>query len=111
LIDQRPAVVEDRIRIGDREGDLITGRANRSAIGTLVDRTSRYVRLIHLPDGHRAHHLQAGLVGTMGDLPSQARRSLTWDQGSEMACHDQLADCSSTAWRQVVQVWGRGPTR
>ena len=92
LIDQRPDVVEERTRIGDWEGDLITGRLNRSAIGTLVDRTSRYVRLIHLPDGRRAHHLHAGLVETMGDLPAEARRTLTWDQGSEMACHDQLAE-------------------
>ena len=92
LIDQRPDVVEQRTRIGDWEGDLITGRVNRSAIGTLVDRTSRYVRLIHLPDGRRADHLHVGLVRAMCDLPAEARRTLTWDQGSEMACHDQLAE-------------------
>jgi IS30 family transposase len=49
LIDQRPEIVEQRTRIGDWEGDLITGRVNQSAIGTLVDRTSRFVQLVHLP--------------------------------------------------------------
>jgi IS30 family transposase len=92
LIDRCPEIVEQRTRIGDWEGDLITGRVNQSAIGTLVDRTSRLVRLVHLPEGRRAHHLQAGLVVTMGDLPPEARRTLTWDQGSEMACHDELAE-------------------
>ena len=58
----------------------------------MVDRASRYVQLIHLPDGRRADHLRAGLVETMGDLPVDVRRTLTWDQGSEMACHDQLAE-------------------
>ena len=80
LIDQRPDVVEQRTRIGDWEGDLITGRLNGSAIGTVVDRASRYVQLIHLPDGRRADHLRAGLVDTMGDLPVEARR--TPDMGS-----------------------------
>jgi transposase, IS30 family len=56
---------------------VATGRANRSAIGTLVDRTSLYLRLIHLPDGRRAHHLQVGRVGAMADLPAEARRTLT----------------------------------
>lgn len=59
LIDCRPAVVTERSRVGDWEGDLIVGRASRSAIGTLVDRASRYVRLIHLPDGHSAGQLHA----------------------------------------------------
>jgi IS30 family transposase len=50
----RPAVVEERARIGDWEGDLIVGRSSRSAIGTLVDRRTGYLRLVHLPDGHSA---------------------------------------------------------
>ncbi|MCJ8504302.1 IS30 family transposase, partial [Kocuria flava] len=61
LIDQRPAVVEERVRIGDWEGDLIVGTKGRSAIGTLVDRTSRYVRLVHLPNGHAAQALTEAL--------------------------------------------------
>lgn len=91
LIDQRPAVVEDRVRIGDWEGDLIVGAKGRSAIGTLVDRTSRYVRLVHLPHGHAAQALTDALESLVEHLPQPARRTLTWDQGSEMARHDLVA--------------------
>lgn len=91
LIDQRPAVVDHRNRVGDWEGDLIVGRMSQSAIGTLVDRTSRYLRLVHLPDGHSAERLLAALTAVLEDLPEAVRLTLTWDQGSEMACHDQLA--------------------
>jgi IS30 family transposase len=90
LIDHRPAVVNERNRVGDWEGDLIVGRMSRSAIGTLVDRASRYLRLVHLPHGHRAEHLRAALVPLLDSLPDTARLTLTWDQGSEMARHDQL---------------------
>ena len=86
-------VVEDRARLGDWEGDLIVGRASRSAIGTLVDRRSRYVRLVHLPDGHARRRLPRGhRSDVLAAVPAAARRTLTWDQGSEMAEHDQLAD-------------------
>jgi IS30 family transposase len=91
LIDRRPPVVETRSRLGDWEGDLITGRVNQSAIGTLVDRASRYVKLIHLPEGHSAPALRDALTLTVLDLPPELRRTLTWDQGSEMAHHDQIA--------------------
>jgi IS30 family transposase len=91
LIDRRPPVVETRGRLGDWEGDLITGRVNQSAIGTLVDRASRYVKLIHLPDRHSAESLRDALTLAVVDLPSELRRTLTWDQGSEMAHHDQIA--------------------
>jgi IS30 family transposase len=73
------------------EGDLITGRVNKSAIGTLVDRASRYVKLIHLPSGRSSQELQEALPRAVLTLPTEARRTLTWDQGSEMACHDQIA--------------------
>ncbi|MGK5169480.1 IS30 family transposase [Geodermatophilus sp. CPCC 205761] len=92
LIDRRPAVVEARTRVGDWEGDLIVGRMSRSAIGTLVDRLTGYLRLVHLPDGHRAEQLRRGLLPVLRDLPAQARQTLTWDQGSEMAQHDLLAE-------------------
>jgi transposase, IS30 family len=62
LIDRRPAVVETRTRVGDWEGDLITGRVNKSAIGTLVDRASRYVRLVHLPGGRSSLDLKDALT-------------------------------------------------
>src|SRR4051812_30963346 len=92
LIDARPAVVEARGRIGDWEGDLIVGRSSRSAIGTLVDRRTGYLRLVHLPDGHSAQRLRLAMLPVLTDLPAQARQTLTWDQGSEMACHHLLED-------------------
>ena len=91
LIDQRPPVVDLRTRLGDWEGDLITGRHSRSAIGTLVERRSRFVRLVHLPEGRGADELRDALAKAVADLPGRARCSLTWDQGSEMARHDQIA--------------------
>lgn len=82
LIDQRPRAVESRCRLGDWEGDLIAGRNNRSAIGTLVDRYSRYLLLVHLRAGHGADELRDALGEAVASLPQCARRSLTWDQGS-----------------------------
>jgi transposase, IS30 family len=90
LIDARPAVVEERGRIGDWEGDLIVGRSSRSAIGTLVDRRTGYLRLVHLPDGHSAERLRVAMLPILTDLPAQARHTLTRDQGSEVACHHLL---------------------
>jgi len=85
MIDERPAVVLTPQRIGDFEGDLIL-----SAI-TLVDRATRYVRLVHVPEQRRGEDFAAALAGAMADLPPIARRTLTWDQGVEMARHDLLA--------------------
>jgi len=90
MIDQRPAEADDRIQAGHWEGDLITGASNRSAIGTLVERTTRFTLLVHLPDNHTADATRAGVAAAMGGLPSGLRRTLTWDQGSEMAGHLQL---------------------
>jgi len=91
MIDERPAVVLTPQRIGDFEGDLILGRHGLSAIGTLVDRATRYVRLVHVPEQRRGEDFAAALAGAMADLPPIARRTLTWDQGVEMARHDLLA--------------------
>jgi transposase, IS30 family len=92
LIHRRPPIVETRTRIGDWEGDLIVGKHSRSAIGTLVDRTSRAVRLIHLPYGHGSLAFNEAFGEMLAALPEAARRTLTWDQGSEMARHDVLAE-------------------
>jgi transposase, IS30 family len=91
MIDQRPQEATDREVAGHWEGDLITGESNRSAIGTLVERTSRYVVLLHLPGRHTAKAVRDAVIDAMKDLPAHLRRSLTWDQGSEMALHDEIA--------------------
>lgn len=87
MISQRPAAVEDRAVPGHWEGDLILDKGNKSAIGTLVERQTRYVMLLHLPDGHGAAQVRDRLVEPIGELPQHLRGSLTWDQGSEMAGH------------------------
>jgi IS30 family transposase len=92
LIHSRPEVVETRTRIGDWEGDLIVGRSSRSAIGTLVCRSSRALRLVHLPNGHCADALIEAITPVLQAIPSEARCTLTWDQGSEMARHDLVAE-------------------
>ena len=90
MISERPAEVEDRAVAGDWEGDLITGAANATAIGTLVERHSRFVLLLHLPTDHGAVAVRDAIVETMLTLPEHLRRSLTWDQGIELSEHVQI---------------------
>jgi IS30 family transposase len=104
LISQRPAEAQDRAVPGHWEGDLILG-LERSAIGTLVERSTRFTMLLHLPPmteqgprvkngpalaGHGAEAVRDAIAATITTLPEQLRRSLTWDQGAEMAQHAQL---------------------
>ncbi len=84
-IRDRPAEAADRAVPGHWEGDLILGTANGSAVGTLVERTTRFVILLHLPGTHDAQSVAAAMIAEMSKLPEHLRRSLTWDRGSEMA--------------------------
>lgn len=87
MIAERPSEVEDRAAPGHWEGDLIIG-AGSSAIGTLVERTTGYLILLHLPGRHTAEEVAAAITGKLAGFPYQLRKTLTWDQGSEMGRHD-----------------------
>jgi IS30 family transposase len=89
MISERPAEVADRAVPGHWEGDLIFGK-KMTAIGTLVERHSRYVMLLKLPNGHGAEAVRKAMTKRILTLPAQLRRSITWDQGKEMAQHVQF---------------------
>jgi len=91
-ISERPAEAKDRAVPGHWEGDLIMGStASNSAIGTLVERTTRYVILLHLPEGHGAAAVEAAMATAIAKMPQTLRKTLTWDQGVEMANHARIA--------------------
>ncbi|MPZ51523.1 MAG: IS30 family transposase [Acidimicrobiia bacterium] len=91
MISERPAEVEDRAVPGHWEGDLVMGAGNRSAIGTLVERTTRYVMLLHLPRGRDAAQVREAMTQKIQTLPEKLRGSVTWDQGKEMTQHLQFS--------------------
>ena len=87
MISDRPAEVEDRAVPGHWEGDLILGAGGRSAVGTLVERTTRLTLLLHLPDGRTGVDVEKAMRKAVKSLPKELSRSITWDQGVEMCRH------------------------
>lgn len=109
-ISERPAEVADRAVPGHWEGDLIQGPGNQSAIGTLVERTTRFTILLHLPDRHDAAAVAAAMIREMRHLPEHLRRSITWDRGTEMAHYAkiQLALDAQVFFCDPHSPWQRG---
>lgn len=90
MIKDRPPEVNDRNVPGHWEGDLIIGKGGKSAVGTLVERYTRYLLLLELPNGHSAAELEIAMRKAIRRMPEELRRSITWDQGSEMARHNEI---------------------
>jgi IS30 family transposase len=109
-ISDRPAEVADRAVPGHWEGDLIVGPGSKSAIGTLVERTSRFTILLHLPERHDAATVAEAMIREMRSLPEHLRRSITWDRGTELADYAriQLALDATLFFCDPHSPWQRG---
>lgn len=94
-ISERPAEVQDRAVPGHWEGDLIIG-TNGTAIGTLVERSTRFTILLHLPGDHTAETVAAAMIREMASLPDHLRRSITWDRGTELADYAKIQTALET---------------
>ncbi|PVZ54058.1 IS30 family transposase [Arthrobacter sp. H-02-3] len=94
-ISERPAEVQDRAVPGHWEGDLIIG-CDGTAIGTLVERSTRFTILLHLPGDHTADTVAAAMIREMGKLPDHLRRSITWDRGTELAAYARIQTALDT---------------
>ena len=111
MIDERPAEVEDRSQAGHWEGDLIMGAGNRSAIGTLVERTTRFLILLSFCDGiATTDGVRDAITSALEGLPQPLRRTLTWDQGKELAMHRQVTASTGTGvfFCDAHSPWQRG---
>ena len=111
MIADRPVEVGDRVQVGHWEGDCIMGPGNRSAIGTLVERTTRFLILVHVPTGRpTAAAMRDGITDALGALAPHLRRTLTWDQGKELALHHQITARTGTRvyFCDAHSPWQRG---
>ncbi len=111
MISERPAAVEDRVEVGHWEGDCIMGAGNRSAVGTLVERCTRFLVLIHVDtDQPNADAIRDGVCAALQALPPDLRRTLTWDQGKELALHQQITARTGTQvyFCDAHSPWQRG---
>ena len=111
MIDERPAEVDDRVQAGHWEGDLIMGAGNRSAIGTLVERTTRYLVLLPFPDGiATTDGVRQAITDSLESVPVGLKRTLTWDQGKELALHQQITVRTGTSvfFCDAHSPWQRG---
>jgi IS30 family transposase len=97
MIAERPDEVDERVVPGHWEGDLIMGKNNATAIGTLVERVTGFTMLLHLPNGHGAEAVTTAITEAMAELPTTLRRSLTWDQGKELSGHKDVAAATELA--------------
>jgi IS30 family transposase len=106
----RPPEVEDRAVPGHWEGDLLVGKGGQSAVGTLVERSTRFVLLLHLPQGYGALEVQAAMIASTQQLPQVLWKSLTWDQGMEMRNHAAitLATGLEIYFCDPAKPWQRG---
>jgi transposase, IS30 family len=109
-ISERPAEVEDRAVPGHWEGDLLLGKQGKSAIGTLVERKTRFLMLLHLPRGHNAVQVEEAMLAATKRLPQVLWKSLTWDQGHEMSRHSEikLATGLEIYFCDPAKPWQRG---
>jgi IS30 family transposase len=111
MIADRPAEISDREQVGHWEGDCIMGAGNRSAIGTLVERVTRFVILIHVPTGRpTAEAMRDSVTEALDALAPHLRRTLTWDQGKELALHHQITARTGTRvyFCDAHSPWQRG---
>lgn len=109
LIDQRPSEIDARLIPGHWEGDLIIGKANRSQVGVLVERSTLFVALVQLPSG-KADPIAQAFSTILNRFDSQLRRSMTFDQGSEMRHHQRLSQSTGVAvyFAHPHSPWERG---
>ena len=111
MIDERPPEVAGRVQAGHWEGDLIIGAGNRTAIGTLLERTTRFVILLVFPDAVGSAEAVGEAIGTaLERLPEGLRRTLTWDQGKELALHRQITTATGAGvfFCEAHSPWQRG---